>query len=60
MSEHHVDHAPLEFAAVHVILGISRIVIVVELDESKRLWLPDRWRDDTHRAERKGPIVSGW
>jgi hypothetical protein len=52
----------LPFAAIHVFLGITRIVVIVELDEGKELWPPARTRmdldlhtgDDNHQTDSAG------
>ena len=46
LSKDNFDHAPVKFAAVPVLFGVLRILVVEELDESKRLLPPA----DAHRA----------
>ena len=40
LSKDNFDHAPVKFAAVPVLFGVLRILVVEKLDEGKRLAPP--------------------
>lgn len=37
LSKDHVYHTPMELTAVHVVLGVLRLVVVREFDKAERL-----------------------